>query len=286
MSRHGILIAVIRWRPLVVALGCVGCHAAPAPTDTGGTTGTSPGTTIDLPPDGPPDVVDLGASATSLAMDERLTLTAFVQHPRGDEAVSGGVLLGPGAPAEYGAFVRGTNGRWSFEVGWDDVAAHQDLTFEGELVVEVTASFVDDVGMQAQRAIDLVLRCNVLAPNACAGTCVDFETSSDHCGSCGRSCAIQSIAGGRPLGGCAIGACAPIWSECFDPQAYADCAQACTSLGTTCAENQCVGRTVLQLDGDASCGSRIELSRLVDPDGCDVALSGAVARCCCLQGRG
>ncbi|MBC8071182.1 MAG: hypothetical protein IAG13_22845, partial [Deltaproteobacteria bacterium] len=174
--------------------------------------------------DGPPQVIDIGRSAISLTMGETAVLTAYVEHPRGDAAIVSGTLLGPGEPPEYGAFVRGEGGRWSIEIGWEDVVVHDDLTFERERAVLLVARFVDDEGEQGERSTELPLRCSPLAPNACDGSCADFDSSSLHCGGCDQPCSEQfPVPFSMTVGGCAIGQCSPAWSACAEPLVYENC---------------------------------------------------------------
>jgi hypothetical protein len=294
-----ILQMVGRRRGVAWWLAIVGCRASAAPaTDTGDTSSTSIGSTTTESSgsgtsestdgstsaaivDGPPVVVDLGKSATYLGEGERLTITAFVQHPRGDAAVVEGALLGPGDPADYGAFVRGVNGRWSVEVGWDDVGSHIDLTFDDELVAEFVARFVDDAGLEGELAIGVRLRCIPLAPHACHGVCADFSVASNHCGECDVACTTQWPSIGLPVGGCDNGTCGPVWSACVDALEHVDCASACGSFGTTCVESGCAGYTIMPLADDSGCATDELPGGFPDPDECTSAFAAPFARCCC-----
>lgn len=300
---RGILVPVGRVHGVVAAvLAIVGCHASDAPamdassssssssaTTTSVTTSAdssdasaSSGTTSAIA-DGPPVVIDFGKSEAWVGEGDRVTLTAFVQHPRGDEAVVEGVLSGPGEPVEYGAMVRGVNGRWSIEIGWDDVDAHIDLSFENELVVELVARFVDDAGLEGEGAVELPLQCSPLEPIACDGECADLSVSPIHCGSCGHPCEMQRTRVGDVVGGCGLGACAPLWSECVDPLEHGDCASACVAFGSSCVEGGCGNSTIMPIASEAGCGRTIEPDGVADPDTCAAALTGPFVRCCCAQ---
>ncbi|HET6583880.1 MAG TPA: hypothetical protein VFG69_10535 [Nannocystaceae bacterium] len=287
-----------RARGIVVAgmFAIPGCHASEAPaqdtssstsstaesTTLAGMSSESSGTTAVIE-DGPPVVIDFGKSQAYVAEGDRITLTAFVRHPRGDDAVVAGTLFGPGEPAEYGAMVRGVNGRWSIEIGWDDVDAHMDLSFERELVVEVVARFVDDAGLTGEGEVQLPHQCSPLEPTACDGECADLSVSPIHCGGCDHPCEAQRVRFGSPVGGCSAGACAPLWSDCIDPLEHVDCASACTALGSSCVENGCGSATIMVVASEAGCGPTIAADGVADPDTCDAALASPFARCCCAQ---
>ena len=298
---RGILVIVGRGRgKVVIALAIVACHASQAPaSDTGGastsasasTSGTtSDGTSTSADSstsaaieDGPPVVVDIGKTASFVGPGDRVTMTAFVHHPRGEQAVVAGVLVGPGDPPQYGAFVRGVNGRWSIDVGWDDVDERIDLSFEDELVIEFVARFVDDVGREAEAAIELPHQCTPLAPTACDGECADVDISAIHCGGCDQPCEEQEVRFGFPAGGCDAGTCAPLWSACIAPADASSCTAACGALGSSCAPSGCFGQTVMPVLEEAGCGDVIEAGGVADPDTCDAVIPEPFARCCCTQ---
>lgn len=279
-------------------LAIVGCHASPAPaadTGDGSTTtiatttsatdtsssSTTDGSTTEAIVDGPPVVLDIGKSATFLEEDERLVITAFVQHPRGAEAVALGELVGPGEPTDYGAFVRGVNGRWSIEIGWADIGARMDLTFENELILDFEARFVDDAGLDGIGEFPIRLRCIPLAPQACHGVCADIDVSTNHCGGCDQPCVIQYPEVGVPIGGCDLGTCAPLWSSCVDALEHSDCASACAAFGANCIDSGCAGQTILPLESDATCDGDVLPYGYADPDTCTSPFPSGFARCCC-----
>jgi hypothetical protein len=273
---------------LLACRGSTGVDAAEsssssATTSSSTTSDESSSTAVAL--DGPPQVLDIGRSVLSLTTDESTVLTAFVDHPRGDAAVVRGTLFGPGEPAEYGEFLRGDGGRWSIEVGWDDFDAHGDLSFEGELLVELVARFVDDRGEVGERATELPLRCSTISPTACDGSCADLDSSNLHCGGCDRPCVEQfPDPFVTTVGGCAIGSCRPVWSACAEPLVYEDCNAVCGAAGSSCVQGGCGERTMLPVADESDCGETIAVGELVsEPDDCETALSGFAARCCCSQ---
>jgi hypothetical protein len=230
-------------------------------------------------------VLDIGRSAISMTVGEHTVLTAFLQHPRGDAAVLEGVLLGPGEPAEYGAFVRGEGGRWSIDVGWDDLAQRMDLSFELELSIDFTARFVDDAGAVGERGVALALHCSTIAPTACDGACADLAGSNLHCGGCDRPCVEQITEPfGEVVGGCSLGACLPHWSACADMLGFVDCTDVCHGRVGSCVEAGCAGRTTAPQDDRSACGEQVVLGDgIPEPDSCDAPLAGVVSRCCCTQ---
>lgn len=122
-------------------------------------------------PDGPPDIIDVGLSEVWLSEGDSLVVTAFVRHPRGDQALVRGTLLGPGEPTLYGELTRGDNGRWSIAVGWNDVAARLRLNFIDSWDVPMQIRFTDDRGIADERAFKILLRCWPGAPISCVGDC-------------------------------------------------------------------------------------------------------------------
>jgi hypothetical protein len=280
-----------------LALAIVGCRDDGAPADPMGSSSTTLGaeTTAAIESsstsssssgaigDGPPEILDIGGTVVTLAEGEVTTLTAFVQHPRGDEAVVSGALVGAEGPGSYGAFVRGIGGRWSIDVGWDDVAAHEDLYFDGETTIELVARFVDDAGLVGEASYGLPLRCIPLAPNSCDGKCTDFDSSENNCGECGKTC-MEQPAVGLSSGGCKNGECAPLWSLCVDLQTLGDCTVACAMWGgRECVEGGCDGHTILPVSDDAFCSEPPTIAEWPVPDGCAVVPDSPRARCCCSQ---
>jgi hypothetical protein len=279
----------------VALLSIAGCRSPAAPGDdahassdsttarAGEDTSSSSSSETTTGSDGPPEIVDIGGTSVSLGEGESSTITAFVQHPRGDSAIVSGVLLGPGDPPEYGEFVRGMSGRWAIDVGWHDVAAHSDFSFEDSTIVEFTVRFVDDAGLVAEASYPLPMRCIPLAPNSCDGVCTDFDSSKDNCGACGTTCEEQQGIG-LSAGGCVSGTCAPIWSICVDLHDYIDCDAACTLWGTYCVPGGCDGHTTMPILGESECASGPAFpSEWATPDGCDVTPLSPLARCCCAQ---
>ncbi len=271
----------------------LGCSASPAPdgvgsSSTSGATATSTSTaesssseaSTGVLVDGPPQVLDVGRSALSITEGEDVVLTAFVQHPRGDEAIVSGVIVGPGVPEEYGPFARGEHGRWTIRIAWSQFDARTDLTFDHGIDMPLVARFVDDAGLIGERELALPLHCISLAPNACRGSCTDFEGSSNDCGGCGKHCELQNLMG-LELGGCTNGVCGPKWAACVDPQDAIDCDIACAQLGTTCVPNGCQGTTMLAFDDEAYCSD--EWAGLVGgtPGDCSATPLTGFMRCCC-----
>jgi hypothetical protein len=279
----------------VALLSIAGCRSPAAAIDdahgssesttarAGEETGSSSSTETTGVVDGPPEIVDIGGTSLSLGEGESTTITAFVQHPRGEAAIVSGVLIGPGDPAEYGPFVRGASGRWAIDVGWHDVAAHTDFYFEDSTVVEFTVRFVDDAGLVAESSYALPMRCIPLEPYSCDGECTDFDSSKDNCGACDTTC-VEQQGRGLSAGGCVSGSCAPIWSICVDLHDYSDCDAACTLWGTYCVPGGCDGHTVMPIVDEADCASGPAFpSEWAMPDDCDVAPLSPLARCCCAQ---
>lgn len=275
-------------------LAIVGCRDEGAPADS--TTGSSSTTIVAESTsdsssssssgaivDGPPEILDIGGTVVTLAEDEVTTLTAFVQHPRGDEAVVSGALVDAEGQGSYGAFVRGVGGRWSIDVGWDDIAAHEDLYFEGETTIELVARFVDDAGLVGESIYALPLRCIPLAPNSCDGKCTDFDSSNSNCGECGKACMEQQTIG-LTAGGCVNGECAPIWSLCVDLHMLGDCTVACNMWGgRQCVEGGCDGHTILPVANDAFCSEPPTIAEWPALDSCTAVPDSPRARCCCAQ---
>ena len=89
---------------------------------------------------------------------------------------------------------------------------------------------------------------------------------------------------GSPLGGCGLGECGPLWSECVDPLEHVDCESACAAFGSSCVENGCGSSTIMLVASEAGCGRTIVSDGVADPDTCVAMLTGPFARCCCAQG--
>lgn len=125
----------------------------------------------------------------------------------------------------------------------------------------------------------------------CDGLCVDLQSDDEHCGDCGNAC--ENVAN---LGGCEQGVCPPNYECGGDRTDYADCAEVCAALGTTCEDGiGCSGYYQLfyDLQGVENCeagvGGSTEWGSCTDPidwknpGGLNLTPPVAVS-CCCLQG--
>lgn len=182
-SSHG-AVPSSRWIVAACASLSLACHGDPpgddpdadtssttslagAPGSDDGESSTSAGIV-----DGPPEVLDVGRSVSSLTEDDAVVLTAFVRHPRGDAAVVSGTVHVGSDDVPFARFERLQGGRWSLPTSWGQIALHAELHFEDEGVAQLTASFVDDAGLVGELDFDVPLHCPFYAPIACVNRCL------------------------------------------------------------------------------------------------------------------
>jgi hypothetical protein len=133
----------------------------------------------------------------------------------------------------------------------------------------------------------------------CGGTCADTDTSTAHCGGCGRACAPANAIGRCAAGSCGIEACAPGFDDCNgDPadgcETRLDTLTSCGACGARCelpgATEACMGgRCVIatceagvgDCDGLATNGCETPLDTLTSCGACGARcdLPGASETC-------
>ena len=270
----------------VLLTGCADEPSAGAPAASSGRVSASGGTTSGVGSTGPrrglgPRVIDLGASALSLTEGESVRVTATVEA--GDVDIVGGELGDGDGTKVYGTFARGELERWNVELSWDDLHGPDAGTFVGPRDVVVTAIFVDAAGRRARAAMVLQLACAGLLGADCGGTCVDLESSPDHCGACDWACTTVTLRGEAPTGGCLQQRCEPVWTPCLAGEAFADCDAACADSGGVCAWEGCLGDTVRTYASLEACevGDAGAAPDVVCEGPGSAWPSAAAVRCCC-----
>jgi hypothetical protein len=124
--------------------------------------------------------------------------------------------------------------------------------------------------------------CRLCAGNetSCYSFCVDVSLDENHCGQCGRECAVVEVEGGE-VGICQSGLCAATLSDCVPTSSTCD--TVCASAGESCVENGCLGSTAVLYDNALECDS--VSSAVAWAEGCTESLPSTsdTARCCCTQ---
>lgn len=108
--------------------------------------------------------------------------------------------------------------------------------------------------------------------------CEDTDSDPDNCGSCGHVC----------QGACEVGQCQPYRAGCFaETDGFATCTAYCTSIGRSCASNECSTATAFPWpsDGLSDCESNPGSSTGQSTADCDFPLDFNAShfywRCCC-----
>lgn len=125
-------------------------------------------------------------------------------------------------------------------------------------------------------------------------TCSNTSTDWHNCGSCGHACQNQGQFCSTSC--CAAGQCAPFWGPCFThADGFANCSQACTSIGTSCVAAGCsrtAGTSPQYTWAGWATGSETACSNNLGPQtgsgaSCDSALpwnaTSEIVRCCCAE---
>lgn len=239
-----------------------------------GSTSTSSGTGGSTTANQPPVILAFGTNVTSLTEAQTVKLTAVVTDPDGIDDVIGGTLLAEPGGAIYGAFATtAQEGSYEISLSWDQIDQVGSIDFaQGATQIRTfKAQFFDQGGHTVEKTVDLTLTCNGKA--ACSGACVDTQTDTKNCGSCGHGCTG---------GNCASGKC-PSLTGCLPKSNLTTCQSYCASQGMTCAGTcnnpygggATVGgltfgnTTCTQYSGTTSCSASI------------VTVQGT--RCCCAQ---
>lgn len=284
----------MRRSALVVSLVALGCSDAAAPalgvpasdTARGESTTHEPasttesdvsGTANDLGPTGPPIVLDIGKSATTLGQDESIVVTATVRDPDGDHDIASGWLVLGDADLEVAPFSRGVNGRYSAPLSWADLVRLDPPSFEGSAPLRLVGRFTDASGLTAEGETTVLLVCFALSGAACDGECVDLEAHDDHCGACGHACEITRSP--APSGGCDHGRCAPTYSPCTPGTRFADCAAVCGAESRACT-GDCEWGYLAFADEACATDPLPSWSGGCDPEPLDWPTTGAVTCCC------
>jgi hypothetical protein len=279
------------WAAVAGVALAAGCNPPRGIVAADGTSSTTSGAdttsgTSDVPlPAGPPTIVDLGASVLTLTEGETTVVTAVVHDPDGD--VVAGTLLHPTDALVYGAFEPGPSDRWTVTLTWDALHLDPELAFEGTTEVHVRARFVDAQDGMAEATLPLRLNCSGLAGADCDGACVDLDNTTEHCGACGHVCRTVTLRGEPTVGGCLQQACQPTWSPCFSTDRFADCNEACASVGGTCGLWDC-GRASFRLYPDPATCEAGGPGDATNTDTCaplrEPWAPGTAVRCCCTTG--
>ena len=159
----------MRWLAVTsLVLSCVSPGGSATDTDTDTATG---------PPEGPPEVWDLGTSVLRLTEGESVTFTAFVQDPDGPDDIEGVSLESPDG-LDHGVLAPDGSGRFTLTLTWAELHAIDPIDFEGELVRTFVARAVDRDGHEASASTNLTLACLAITPAACDGVCIDLDVES------------------------------------------------------------------------------------------------------------
>lgn len=246
--------------------------------DSDGDTDTDGDNDIDEDNDGipgGPKIVSFATNSSSITEGENVLFTASVTHPDGEESISGGNLNTPDGLVTYGPFTSVGGGNYSVEIRWNQIHDVSPIVFEDQEIRTFQAHFHDLEGRSATRTVDLTLTCD--GNVACDATCVDLRIDVINCGGCGNNCSIRD-----GIGGCESGACLPTLSECFDVSDFSTCEDYCSSIGESCAESSCGGRTLDIHVGWDLCEEYRQ--RATNSDPCTTIIPtdlGNIIRCCC-----
>lgn len=181
-----------------------------------------------LPADGP-RILDLSINTTTATPNTTLIVSAIVTDPDGVADLIGGSLKSP-TGATYGSFqTSAAEGSYQLIVTWDQLNSVQAILFDAPITRDVVAEFYDQAGHKVQRSLTLTLACDSASAAACsAGSCVDLNTSSAHCGSCNNALDEQVYcSGGQPT--CSSGDFCPQSGVCSG-----NSAQACGGCDNNC----------------------------------------------------
>jgi hypothetical protein len=132
---------------------------------------------------------------------QKVRLVALVSDKKGSDFISGGDVRGSDGKLAVPFDAKG-NGHYEAEIGWDDVARVQAISFVapgGD--AKLTAKFVDGDGNAATVEVPIPLQCTGPNYSACAGMCTaPVDNDQNNCGQCGKQCKVESCINRQCIG--------------------------------------------------------------------------------------
>lgn len=178
-----------------------------------------------------PKILDLSANTLQVSPSTELVVTAIVTDPDGIDDVIGGALKAPNG-ASYGAFqTSAAEGSYQIVLNWAQLHAVQPIAFEAPVQRDLIAEFFDQGGHRVQQTLTITLSCGTAGWGACdAGICVNLQTSTDHCGTCGTAIPEGDVTclAGQPT--CQDGTYCATNATCateYNPEACGTCGNDC-----------------------------------------------------------
>lgn len=147
---------------------------------------SQPDTESETAAPGAPLFLTFNSNTQALPSDGVLVFTAILTHPEGVSQVIGGTLLDPGTGSSYGAFItQATQGTYTLSLTWSQINTVAAINAPPDGAPRTfRATFFDQRGHEASRDLAIQLVCAPASDAACAGECVDLESSTQHCGAC------------------------------------------------------------------------------------------------------
>ncbi len=186
-------------------------------------------------PPGSPSVTSLTVVPNTFTPSTTGTFSATVTDPQGLGTITSGTLRDPVSGQSYGDFA-GSNGTYTFELGWDDINTLREIDAAvGGSVRIFEAVFTDANGNTATRQVSATMSCGMGMATCGSGECVSL-TSITACGSCANDCTdVETSSSGLLVDatGCQAGA-VPYCTVTLTEDVRRNCNAACTSRSLEC----------------------------------------------------
>lgn len=136
--------------------------------------------------EGAPEILSLTSNVSVMTSGVSLIISAIVTDPDGIDDLIGGVLSDPSTAQTYGTFsTSASEGAYSLTLSWSAINTVQLIEFPpGGGPRTFRAEFYDSDGNYTNEDLVITLMCSTETLAACSGSCVDLQTSWEHCGDC------------------------------------------------------------------------------------------------------
>ncbi len=134
-------------------------------------------------PEGPV-FVSLSTNSSSITPSDTLRFSVIVSDPDGVQDLLGGEVATPSGDV-YKTFAPSGEGTYTLDLSWQEL--DQVATIDGPVggvQRAMVVRFFDQAGHNSTRTVNIHLGCDAAAEGPCSAGCFNFNTSTEHCGSC------------------------------------------------------------------------------------------------------
>ena len=136
----------------------------------------------------------LNLDTTTVSPGDRIEVTAVVSDPDGAADVLGGRITRVGSGAQVAVFRAISAGAFTATLTWDQLNAEETVVTGPEGARRTyLVTFVDNVGLEVHREIEILLTCAISGQGLCDGACTRLDTI-ENCVTCGNVCSANEFA--------------------------------------------------------------------------------------------